>query len=71
MTGHRINSKPKRVTNTFAAGKLNVTREHLSRVLHGHRASKRLIRDYIALLTQEGAPLPELPALKKDSPHEN
>ena len=34
---------------TEAARTLGVTREHLSRVLHGHRVSARLLRRFSAL----------------------
>ena len=34
---------------TAAARELGVTREHLSRVLHGHRVSASLLRRYAAL----------------------
>ena len=42
--------KPKLVrTITDAARVLGVTREHLSRVLHGHRQSRSLTRRYAEL----------------------
>ena len=40
---------------TDAAVKLGVTRETLSRVLHGHRSSLRLLRRFLAL-KEEGMP---------------
>lgn len=36
-------------TLTAAAAALGVTREHLSRVIHGHRQSRSLLRRYAAL----------------------
>jgi hypothetical protein len=38
-----------RISLTAAAKSLGVTREHLSRVLHGHRISKSLCRRFAAL----------------------
>ena len=46
---NRVNT-PKRLTVTLAARQLGVTREHLSRVLHGRRDSKPLLARYSALL---------------------
>ena len=37
------------LTLTAAAKALGVTREHLSRVLHGHRQSRRLLQRYAAI----------------------
>jgi transcriptional regulator with XRE-family HTH domain len=37
------------LTLTAAAKALGVTREHLSRVLHGHRESRSLLRRYAAM----------------------
>lgn len=53
--GHKT-SQPKAprssgITLTESARKLGVTREHLSRVLHGHRISASLRRRYEALTT--------------------
>jgi hypothetical protein len=55
MTRHNGKGKPKAPTQGAAAAKLGVTREHLNRVLRGHRISKRLMRDYRDLL-RNGAP---------------
>jgi transcriptional regulator with XRE-family HTH domain len=43
------------ITLGEAAQKLGVTREHLSRVLHGHRESRSLTRRF-AELQEEGQP---------------
>jgi hypothetical protein len=43
-------SKPKRPTQGQAAAALGVTREHLNRVLRGHRESRPLMRRYRELL---------------------
>lgn len=54
MTRHELNTprRPmsRRITLTEAAAILGVTREHLSRVLNGHRESKRLTHRFHALL---------------------
>ena len=47
--------KPKALTTAAAARILGVTREHLSRVLHGHRESRSLRRRYADLAEQKGA----------------
>lgn len=39
----------RRITLTQAAAQLGVTREHLSRVLNGHRESRSLTRRFHAL----------------------
>lgn len=39
------------LTLTAAAKMLGVTREHLSRVLHGHRQSRRLLQRYAVMAT--------------------
>jgi hypothetical protein len=44
------------MTLTAAAKALGVTREHLSRVLHGHRQSRRLLQRYAALSHPPTAP---------------
>jgi len=54
VTRHSVKSKPekvtiKRVTISSKARQLGVTREHLSRVLHGHRQSRSLMRRYLQL----------------------
>ena len=52
LRGHRPEPKPPRssgFTLTAAARALGVTREHLSRVIHGHRPSRSLTRRYTVL----------------------
>ena len=44
--------KSRPISLTAAAQKLGVTREHLSRVLHGHRVSKSLCRRFAELSTR-------------------
>lgn len=51
VTRHSVNSKPKKVTSkrvsiASKARQLGVTREHLSRVIHGHRISRRLMERF-------------------------
>jgi hypothetical protein len=71
VTRHKPNHKPKKVTLTLAAQELEVTREHLSRVLHSHRVSRSLLRRYRELIKQHGAELPDFPALRVhgEQPH--
>ena len=40
------------ISLTEAARHLGVTREHLSRVMHGHRVSARLLKRYSELQTK-------------------
>ena len=55
MTRHELQTSQKtrptsrRITLTHAAAQLGVTREHLSRVLNGHRESRSLTSRYHAL----------------------
>lgn len=42
--------KSRGISMTAEARTLGVTREHLSRVLHGHRVSKRLLLKHAELL---------------------
>ena len=55
VTRHKRERKKKKVTVSAAARKLDVTREHLSRVLHGHRVSRSLTARYQELLATEEA----------------
>ncbi len=48
-----IAPSPPRMTLTAAARLLGVTREHLSRVLHGHRISASLTRRYADLMREQ------------------
>jgi plasmid maintenance system antidote protein VapI len=48
MTRHMEENEKKKapITQTEAAEELGVSREHLNRVLNGHRQSRRLTRAY-------------------------
>lgn len=61
MTRQRNSSdKQERLTQTAAAKKLGVSREHLNRVLLGHRSSKSLLRKYNRLIaSRRQTPLTE------------
>jgi hypothetical protein len=55
VTRHDLQTSQKKapasrgITLTYAAAQLGVTREHLSRVLNGHRQSRSLTRRFHAL----------------------
>lgn len=53
MTGHTKNAS-KKVTQTEGARILGVTREHLNRVLRGHRESRSLRRRWEELIKHNG-----------------
>lgn len=48
-----------KLTTSMAARSLGVTREHLSRVLHGHRQSRRLLARHAELLRQHQHQFPQ------------
>jgi predicted XRE-type DNA-binding protein len=49
VTRHHPTAPKKALSQTAAAALLGVTREHLNRVLRGHRTSRRLMKQYRAL----------------------
>ena len=51
MKPKQKNTSPAIVNQTAAAKKLGVTREHLNRVLRGHRQSRRLMNAWRKLQT--------------------
>jgi hypothetical protein len=53
VTRHTEEIKPNRLTKASAARALGVTREHLSRVVHGHRQSRRLMAAWKKLLAEK------------------
>jgi hypothetical protein len=57
-----------RTTMLASAQQLGVTREHLSRVLHGHRESRRLTQRYAALMAGTATVAPADPAPSTENP---
>lgn len=53
VTRHTGKHKNNHLTQTEAAKILGVTREHLNRVLRGHRASRRLLGRYTTLCARK------------------
>jgi hypothetical protein len=55
VTCHKHNGSVQKVTQTNAAKILGVTREHLNRVLNGHRPSRRLTLRWNEFVRRNGA----------------